>query len=137
MPFEDREQFRLWSTDMADLHDRVRAGAALHRLVAYMGELVARRRVQPADDVISGLCAAGDAADSSPLRLTPVVGQEGGIVARNLLHGNTTTPNCAGTPTVVSPPSSPHRRLFDAAAGACRPARARSPPAGTVQSGTP
>jgi glutathione reductase (NADPH) len=45
--------------------------------------------------------AAGDAADSSPLRLTPVAGLEGGVVAQNLLHGNTTTPNFAGTPTVV------------------------------------
>ena len=45
--------------------------------------------------------AAGDAADSSPLRLTPIAGLEGGIVAQNLLHGNTTTPNYIGTPTVV------------------------------------
>jgi glutathione reductase (NADPH) len=45
--------------------------------------------------------AAGDAADSSPLRLTPLAGLEGGIVAQNLLHGNTQTPNFSGTPTVV------------------------------------
>ncbi len=45
--------------------------------------------------------AAGDAADSSPLRLTPIAGLEGGIVAQNLLHSNTTTPNYTGTPTVV------------------------------------
>lgn len=45
--------------------------------------------------------AAGDAADSSPLRLTPVAVLEGGIVAENLLHGNTRTPNVTGTPTVV------------------------------------
>jgi glutathione reductase (NADPH) len=45
--------------------------------------------------------AAGDAADSSPLHLTPIAGLEGGIVAHNLLHGNTQTPNYAGTPTVV------------------------------------
>lgn len=50
--------------------------------------------------------AAGDAADSSPLRLTPVAGLEGGVVAQNLLHGNTRTPDFTGTPTVVytSPP---------------------------------
>ncbi|HEX6797710.1 MAG TPA: cytochrome P450 [Ktedonobacterales bacterium] len=58
VPYEDREQFRIWSRDMADLHDKVRAGAALQRLVAYMGELVARKRARPEDDVISGLCAA-------------------------------------------------------------------------------
>jgi glutathione reductase (NADPH) len=45
--------------------------------------------------------AAGDSADSSPLRLTPIAGLDGGIVAHNLLHGNTQTPNYAGTPTVV------------------------------------
>ena len=45
--------------------------------------------------------AAGDSADSSPLRLTPIAGLEGGIVAQNLLHGNTATPNYTGTPTVV------------------------------------
>src|SRR5260370_5128960 len=45
--------------------------------------------------------AAGDATDSSPLRLTPVASLEGGVVAPNLLHGNTRTPNYTGTPTVV------------------------------------
>jgi pentalenolactone synthase len=60
IPYEDREQFRAWSTDMADLHDRARAGAALHRLIAYMGELVAHKRARPGDDVLSGLCAAHD-----------------------------------------------------------------------------
>jgi cytochrome P450 len=59
VPADDREQFRIWSTDMADLHDRVRAGAAQQRLIAYMSVLVARKRTQPADDVLSGLCAVG------------------------------------------------------------------------------
>jgi cytochrome P450 len=58
VPYEDGEQFRLWSTDMTDLHDRERAGTAQRRLVAYMGELVAHKRAHPADDVLSGLCAA-------------------------------------------------------------------------------
>jgi cytochrome P450 len=59
VPYEDREQFRLWSTDMADLHDRERAGAAQQNLIAYMGQLVARRRAHPEDDVLSGLCTVG------------------------------------------------------------------------------
>jgi cytochrome P450 len=58
VPYEDREQFRAWSTAMADLHHRARAGAAQQRLVAYTGELVARKRARPEDDVLSGLCAA-------------------------------------------------------------------------------
>jgi len=45
--------------------------------------------------------AAGDAADGSPLRLTPVADQEGGVVAQNLLRGNTQIPDFSGTPTVV------------------------------------
>lgn len=58
VPYDDREQFRLWSRDMADLHDKARAGAALQHLVTYMAALVARKRARPEDDVISGLCAA-------------------------------------------------------------------------------
>jgi len=45
--------------------------------------------------------AAGDAAASGGLPLTPVAGMEGGIVAANLLTGNTRTPNYLGIPTVV------------------------------------
>src|SRR5215831_19298500 len=58
VPYEDRAQFRVWSQGMADLHDRQRADAALTSLIAYMGKLVSRKRAQPGDDVISGLCAA-------------------------------------------------------------------------------
>jgi glutathione reductase (NADPH) len=45
--------------------------------------------------------AAGDAAASGGLPLTPVAGMQGGIVATNLLEGNTRTPNYAGIPSVV------------------------------------
>jgi cytochrome P450 len=58
VPYDDRDQFRAWSQGMADLHDRERASASLSSLVAYMRELVARKRKHPADDVISGLCTA-------------------------------------------------------------------------------
>lgn len=58
VPTADRNQFRAWSTDMADLHDQGKARAAMGQLVGYMGELVVRKRAQPADDVLSGLCAA-------------------------------------------------------------------------------
>lgn len=65
VPADDRDQFRAWSTDMADLHDQLRARTAMDKLVAYMGELVARKRSEPADDVLSGLCSAagGQLAD--------------------------------------------------------------------------
>ncbi|GAC1581566.1 MAG: NAD(P)/FAD-dependent oxidoreductase [Candidatus Dormibacteria bacterium] len=45
--------------------------------------------------------AAGDAAASGGLPLTPVAGMQGGIVATNLLEGNTRTPNYEGIPSVV------------------------------------
>src|SRR5262249_57299599 len=47
VPYEDRAEFRVWSQGMADLHDRQRADAALTSLIAYMGELVARKRAHP------------------------------------------------------------------------------------------
>lgn len=45
--------------------------------------------------------AAGDAAASGGLPLTPVAGYEGGIVAANLLKGNHQQPDYLGIPTVV------------------------------------
>lgn len=45
--------------------------------------------------------AAGDAADSGGLPLTPVASMEGRVVAANLLDGNDQKPNYAGIPTVV------------------------------------
>jgi glutathione reductase (NADPH) len=45
--------------------------------------------------------AAGDAAASGGLPLTPVGGMQGGIVATNLLDGNTRSPNYEGIPSVV------------------------------------
>jgi pentalenolactone synthase len=58
VPDQDRETFRMWSTEMADLYDAARARAALDKLVAYMAALVEQKRAQPKDDVLSGLCAA-------------------------------------------------------------------------------
>jgi glutathione reductase (NADPH) len=45
--------------------------------------------------------AAGDAAASGGLPLTPVATYEGGIVATNLLEGNHVKPNYEGVPSVV------------------------------------
>lgn len=45
--------------------------------------------------------AAGDAADTTGLPLTPVAVMEGHIVASNILRGNTKTPNYVEIPTVV------------------------------------
>jgi glutathione reductase (NADPH) len=45
--------------------------------------------------------AAGDAAASGGLPLTPVAAHDGGVVAANLLEGNHLKPNYLGVPTVV------------------------------------
>ncbi len=45
--------------------------------------------------------AAGDAAASGGLPLTPVAGMEGHVVASNILNGNHRKPNHAGVPSVV------------------------------------
>ncbi len=75
VPATDRERFRLWSRDMADLHDRPRAQAAMLALVGYMRKLVARKRTHPEDDVISGLCAAegGTLPDDQVARLAAML----------------------------------------------------------------
>src|SRR2546429_3236102 len=62
VPYEDRDEFRVWSRGMADLHDRELAAAALASMFAYMGELVVSKRSRPGEDVISGLCAADNGA---------------------------------------------------------------------------
>lgn len=45
--------------------------------------------------------AAGDAASTAGMPLTPVASMEGHVVARNLLDGNQRKPNYLGIPTVV------------------------------------
>ena len=45
--------------------------------------------------------AAGDAAETAGLPLTPVAGLEGKVVAANLLDGNKAQPDYSGTPTVA------------------------------------
>jgi cytochrome P450 len=75
VPYEDREQFRVWTEGMADMHDRQRATESLGSLFGYMQALVARKRAQPADDVISGLCAVdgGQLADDHVAFLAAVL----------------------------------------------------------------
>ena len=75
VPYEDRDQFRVWTEGMADMHDRLRASESLGSLFGYMQALVARKRAEPADDVISGLCAVngGELADDHVAYLAAVL----------------------------------------------------------------
>jgi pentalenolactone synthase len=58
VPYEDREGFRRWSDDAADMTDAARSRAGLERLHGYMRERLARKRREPAEDVLSDLVRA-------------------------------------------------------------------------------
>jgi cytochrome P450 len=57
VPYADRDRFRSWSTGAAALNDRAGAASSMGQLVAYMRVLVASKRAEPAEDVISDLAA--------------------------------------------------------------------------------
>ncbi|MFJ5984731.1 cytochrome P450 [Lentzea sp. NPDC092896] len=55
VPAADREEFRGWSEAMSTLNDEQKSMEGFAKLWGYMGELVARKKEEPADDVISRL----------------------------------------------------------------------------------
>jgi cytochrome P450 len=57
VPYDDRDQFRAWSEAVGDVRDRARSEHGLGELFGYGRQLVARKRKQPGDDIISRLCA--------------------------------------------------------------------------------
>jgi pentalenolactone synthase len=58
VPAADREEFRRWSDDAADMTDAARSMAGWKALWLYMRELIARKQQQPGEDVLSDLIAA-------------------------------------------------------------------------------
>jgi cytochrome P450 len=63
VPYEDRDQFRVWAADAANIRDRARSERGLGELFGYCQRLVARKRAEPGDDVISRLCATEGVSD--------------------------------------------------------------------------
>jgi pentalenolactone synthase len=57
VPYADRDQFRAWSEAVGDVRDRARSEHGLGELFGYGRQLVARKRKQPGDDIISRLSA--------------------------------------------------------------------------------
>jgi pentalenolactone synthase len=55
VPYEDRARFRTWTQAAADVRDRSRSEQGLADLFGYGQELVAHKRREPGDDVISRL----------------------------------------------------------------------------------
>jgi cytochrome P450 len=58
VPYEDRDDFRRWSDDAGAMTDGARSRAGVKNLFRYMQRLIARKRTEPAEDVISDLIAA-------------------------------------------------------------------------------
>jgi pentalenolactone synthase len=63
VPYEDRARFRGWTQAAADVRDRARSQQGLGDLFMYGTQLVAHKRREPGDDVISRLCATEGVAD--------------------------------------------------------------------------
>ncbi|MGH3254283.1 MAG: cytochrome P450 [Streptosporangiaceae bacterium] len=87
VPYEDRHRFRAWTRAAADVRDRARSEQGLADLFGYGRQLVARKREQPGDDVISRLCDTGGAGDDEIAMLSMFVlfaGHETTVVAIGL-----------------------------------------------------
>ncbi|MGB6206433.1 cytochrome P450 [Mycobacterium sp.] len=66
VPREESERFCTWITNVSDAHDPEQVEQGLAELFAYSQQLIARKRREPGDDVISRLCATeGVSADEA------------------------------------------------------------------------
>ncbi|TGD86533.1 cytochrome P450 [Mycolicibacterium sp. CH28] len=63
VPYSDRERFRLWVDDAAFSTDDAVSLKGLENLLGYGMDLVAAKRTDPGDDVISRLCEEPDLSD--------------------------------------------------------------------------
>ncbi|NUW33943.1 cytochrome P450 [Nonomuraea sp. SMC257] len=64
VPYDDHAFFEAQTAVIVDMdNDETRAMNALGALAGYLGELVRRKRAQPADDLLGDLIAAGDLTD--------------------------------------------------------------------------
>jgi cytochrome P450 len=63
VPYSDRDQFRSWTEDAANVRDHARSEHGLAELYRYGIELVKHKRTYPDDDVISRLCATDGVSD--------------------------------------------------------------------------
>jgi pentalenolactone synthase len=63
VPYGDRHEFRAWTQASADVTDADRSQQGLADLFGYGRRLVARKRTDPGDDVISQLCTDEELSD--------------------------------------------------------------------------
>ncbi len=69
VPREDSEQFCAWIINASNTFHEARTELGLDQLLAYSQQLVARKRREPGDDVISRLCATEGVSDDEAARL--------------------------------------------------------------------
>ncbi|MFD4142128.1 cytochrome P450 [Streptomyces sp. NPDC058572] len=98
VPFEDRGQFGRWSTDMLSPPVAPAAAAAAEQaradLGGYLAGLVARKRAEPADDLLTALAAAAEENRLSDAELV-------GTAVLLLVAGHETTVSLIGTGTLL------------------------------------
>jgi pentalenolactone synthase len=70
VPYDDRDQFRAWTEAAANITDRVISQQGLGYLFGYGMRLVEAKRREPADDVISRLCATEDVSTEEAAMLS-------------------------------------------------------------------
>jgi cytochrome P450 len=73
VPYDDRDRFRGWTTDAANTRDHGRSEHGLTELYAYGRQLVAAKRREPGDDVISRLSATDGVSDDEAAELSMVL----------------------------------------------------------------
>ncbi|GLZ13629.1 cytochrome P450 [Actinomadura sp. NBRC 104425] len=90
VPYADRGRFQDDSRELLSLEISAdEMFAAMHRVLSFMGELVRRKRVEPGDDLLSGLVETGELKDDE---LT-------GVAMLLLIAGHETTANMLGLGT--------------------------------------
>jgi cytochrome P450 len=87
VPYSDRDQFRAWTQDTANVCDHARSERGLAELFSYAMKLVEHKRSHPDDDVISRLCATPGVSDAEAALLSMALlfaGHETTVVAIGL-----------------------------------------------------
>lgn len=70
VPYGDRDQFRAWTQDVANVTDHPRSEHALGELYRYGLTLVEQKRAHPQGDIISHLCATANITDTEVAQLS-------------------------------------------------------------------
>jgi pentalenolactone synthase len=87
VPYSDRDQFRRWTQDTANVRDHARSEHGMAELFGYSMKLVEHKRSRPDDDVISRLCATDGVSDVEAALLSMALlfaGHETTVVAIGL-----------------------------------------------------